>query len=145
MQTLTPSPWLDYPIRVHPSQTDYAGVAWHGSYWAWLEEARIDCLRRGGIEFADLVELGCDLPVIHLEARYLQALKFGDAALVRTRFQGQAKIRLCFDQWVTSQDRQTTYFQAQVQLVPLNRQSGKILRHLPDALHQAFQTMARCS
>jgi len=58
---LSPTPWLDYPVRVQPHHTDYAGVAWHGSYWAWLEEARIDCLRQGGIEFADLVNLGCDL------------------------------------------------------------------------------------
>lgn len=138
MHALTPTPWLDYSIRVQPHQTDYAGVAWHGSYLAWLEEARIDCLRRGGIEFADLVELGCDLPVIHLEARYLQGLKFGEAAFVRTRFNGQEKVRLCFDQWVTSADQTTTHFQAKVQLVPLNRQTGKIIRHLPDKLHQAF-------
>lgn len=83
-----PTPWLNYPAPVQPHQTDYAGVAWHGSYLAWLEEARIDCLRQGGIEFADLVHLGCDLSVVRLEARYLQALQFGKAALVRTCFVG---------------------------------------------------------
>ncbi len=138
----TPTPWLDYPIRVQPHQTDYAGVAWHGSYLAWLEEARIDCLRRGGIEFADLVALGCDLPVVRLAARYLQAVKFGEAALVRTRFVCQEKVRLCFDQWVVAPDLGQTYFQAEVQLVPINRQAGKILRQLPDKLVQALQTLS---
>lgn len=139
---LSSTPWLDYPVRVQPHQTDYAGVVWHGSYLAWLEEARIDCLRQGGLEFADLVNLGCDLPVVRLEARYLQALQFGQAALVRTRFVRQEKVRLCFDQWVVSPDLSVTYFQASIQLVPLQRPSGKILRTLPQPLIAALSKLA---
>ncbi|MDS3859680.1 thioesterase family protein [Thermosynechococcaceae cyanobacterium BACA0444] len=139
------TPWLNYPVRVQPHQTDYAGVAWHGSYLAWLEEARIDCLRQGGIEFADLVNLGFDLPVVRLEARYLQALKFGQTAFVRTRFVRQEKVRLCFDQWVVSPDLSLIYFQASVQLVPLQRPTGKILRILPQPLVAALHKLGQQS
>lgn len=34
--------WFEYPIRVQPHHTDYAGIAWHGSYIAWMEEARVE-------------------------------------------------------------------------------------------------------
>ncbi|AFY59859.1 thioesterase family protein [Synechococcus sp. PCC 6312] len=142
---LPSTPWLNYPVRVQPHQTDYAGVAWHGSYLAWLEEARIDCLRQGGIEFADLVNLGCDLPVVRLEARYLQALQFGQTACVRTRFVRQEKVRLCFDQWVVSPDLSLIYFQASLQLVPLQRPTGKILRILPQPLAAALHKLGQQS
>lgn len=53
--------WFHYRVRVQPHHTDYAGAAWHGSYIIWMEEARVECLRSIGINFADLVTLGCDL------------------------------------------------------------------------------------
>ena len=36
--------WFEYPVRVQPHHTDYAGVVWHGAYIAWMEEARIRML-----------------------------------------------------------------------------------------------------
>jgi acyl-CoA thioester hydrolase len=28
--------WFNYPVRVYPHHTDYAGVVWHGTYLTWL-------------------------------------------------------------------------------------------------------------
>ncbi|HBY76317.1 MAG TPA: acyl-CoA thioesterase, partial [Cyanobacteria bacterium UBA11148] len=61
--------WFEYPVRVHPHHTDYAGVVWHGTYITWMEEARVECLRSIGIDYADLVALGCELPVVELSLR----------------------------------------------------------------------------
>ncbi len=44
--------WFEYSVRAQPHHTDYAGIVWHGSYIAWMEEARVECLRSIGIEFA---------------------------------------------------------------------------------------------
>ena len=38
-------PW-QIERTVLPQHTDHAGVMWHGSYLAWLEEARVDALRQ---------------------------------------------------------------------------------------------------
>lgn len=62
--------WFEYPVRVQPHHTDYAGVVWHGSYIVWMEEARVECLRAIGIDYAHLVALGCELPVVELSVRY---------------------------------------------------------------------------
>jgi acyl-CoA thioesterase FadM len=62
--------WLEYPVIVQPHHTDYAGVVWHGTYLAWMEEARVAALRTVGVEFADLVAMGCDLPVIAPRANH---------------------------------------------------------------------------
>ena len=81
---MTPALIHHYPVRVEPHLTDYAGVVWHGSYLRWLEEARIDALRQRGMEYSDLVDLGCDLPVVNLELNYRNGLRMGDRAVVQS-------------------------------------------------------------
>jgi len=47
--------WFEYPILVYPHHTDYGGIVWHGTYLTWMEEARVECLKSIGIDFAELV------------------------------------------------------------------------------------------
>lgn len=130
--------WFDYPVRVQPHHTDYAGIAWHGSYIAWMEEARVECLRSIGIEFADLVALGCDLPVVELSIRYHQSIRMGMAAIVRTRMAGMEGVRINWDYQIQSPDGQELYVTARVALVAVDREKGKIMRQLPPAVKDAL-------
>ncbi|WP_017719768.1 acyl-CoA thioesterase [Kamptonema formosum] len=125
--------WFEYPVRAQPHHTDYAGNVWHGSYIAWLEEARVECLRSLGLEFADLVALGCDLPVVELQVRYRRALRMGVPAVVRVRLE-QVGVRLNFEYQIQSPDGQELYLTARVTLVPVDRHKNKIVRQLPPAL-----------
>lgn len=120
-------------MRAQPHHTDYAGNVWHGSYIAWLEEARVECLRSLGLEFADLVALGCDLPVVELQVRYRRALRMGVPAVVRVRLE-QVGVRLNFEYQIQSPDGQELYLTARVTLVPVDRHKNKIVRQLPPAL-----------
>ena len=79
-----PEVWFEYVVRVHPHHTDYAGIVWHGTYLSWMEEARVESLRSIGIEFAELVNLGCDLPVVELSLRYHEPVKLGMVCLLYT-------------------------------------------------------------
>lgn len=130
--------WFDYPVQVHPHHTDYAGVVWHGSYIAWMEEARIECLRSLGINYADLVVLGCELPVVDLSIRYHRPLRMGMAALVRTRMADLVGVRINWDYQIQSPNAQELYITAKVTLVAVDREKGKILRQLPPAMKDAL-------
>jgi acyl-CoA thioester hydrolase len=130
--------WFAYPIRVQPHHTDYAGIVWHGSYVAWMEEARIECLRSIGIEFADLVALGCDLPVVELSIRYHVSIQLGMMVVVKTRMEEATGVRINWDYTITSTDEQTVYVTGKVTLVALDRERGKIMRQLPPAVKNAF-------
>ena len=123
--------WFEYPIRVYPHHTDSAGIVWHGSYLAWMEEARIEHLRSFGIEYADLVEMGCELPVIELSTRYHRSLRFGMTAVVKTRMSGMEGVRINWSYRIESLDGQELYVTAQVKLVAIDRERGKIMRQLP--------------
>ncbi|MEH2072194.1 MAG: thioesterase family protein [Nostoc sp.] len=130
--------WFEYPVRVQPHHTDYAGNVWHGSYLAWMEEARVECLRSIGIEFSDLVALGCDLPVVELSVRYHRSILLGMAAVVKTRMAEVTGVRIDWDYAIVSTDGQQLYVTAKVTLVALDRERGKIMRQLPPSVKDAL-------
>jgi acyl-CoA thioester hydrolase len=133
--------WFDYPVRVQPHHTDYAGVAWHGTYIAWLEEARVEYLRSIGVNYEDLVAIGCELPVVELSLRYHHAIQMGTGAIVRTRLQMDG-VRLNCDYRIQSPDSEILYATAQVTLVAVDREKGKIMRVLPPAVKSALMRLA---
>lgn len=137
--------WFEYSVRVQPHHTDYAGVVWHGSYISWMEEARVECLRFVGIEFVDLVALGCDLPVVELSVRYHRQIQLGMAAVVRTRMAKVDGVRINWDYQIQSPDGQQLYVTAQVTLVAVDRQKGKIMRQLPPVMKEVLVRLAAIS
>jgi acyl-CoA thioester hydrolase len=130
--------WFAYPVRVQPHHTDYAGVVWHGSYIAWMEEARLECLRSIGIDYSDLVALGCDLPVVELSVRYHRSIQLGMAVLVKTRMADVTGVRINWDYAIVSTDGQELYVTAKVTLVALDRERNKIMRQLPASVKDAL-------
>jgi acyl-CoA thioester hydrolase len=129
--------WFEHPITVFPHHTDFAGVVWHGTYLTWLEEARVECLQSIGVAFADFVSTGYDFPVIDLSLRYHQSLRLGDKAMVKTQMSLQG-VRIKWDNKIQSPDLQTTYVTAAVTLVPIDRQTGKVMRRLPPIVAEAL-------
>jgi acyl-CoA thioester hydrolase len=135
--------WFEYPVKVHPHHTDYAGVVWHGTYLTWMEETRVEALRSLGIEYADLVAMGCELPVVDLSIRYHRALKMGAEAIIRARMMEMQGVRINWEYEIQSLDRTITHVTAQVTLVAVDIEKGKILRQLPAAVKDAIARKAR--
>ena len=136
--TATTENWFAYPVRAHPNHTEYSGVVWHGTYVAWMEEARVECLRSIGIDFADLVALGCDLPVVELSLRYHRPIRMGMSAVVKTRMAEMEGVRINWDYQIQSLDGEELYLTGRVTLVAVDREKGKILRQLPSAVKDAL-------
>jgi acyl-CoA thioester hydrolase len=128
--------WFDYPVQVHPHQTDYAGVVWHGSYVTWLEEARVMYFRALSVEYADLVASGCELPVIDLSIRYHRALKMGEGAIVKTCLKEIKGVRINWEYRIESAE--ALHVTAKVTLVAIDRQKAKIMRQLPLIIQDAL-------
>lgn len=136
--------WFEYPVRANPHHTDYGGIVWHGSYLTWMEEARVECLRSIGVEFSDLVAMGCDLPVVEVGMRYHRALLMGELAIVQTRINEIEGVRIHWDYRIQSpapaapEALPITYVTARVTLVAVDRERGKILRRLPSNVQDAL-------
>ena len=134
--------WFEYLVRVYPHNTDYSGVVWHGTYLAWMEEARVESLRSLGIEYADWVAQGLELPVVELSLRYHRSVQMGQSVAVRTRIGASEGVRLLWDYEIRSADTQELYVTAQVTLVGVDRDKGKIMRQLPPTVQAALAKRA---
>lgn len=139
-----PSPiWFQHPIRVQPHHTDYGGVVWHGTYIAWMESARIECLRAAGMSFESLVAAGYDLPVVRLDIRYRHPLTLGTEAKVKTRLAPITGVRL---NWLyeieTVGPEPQTCLTGQVTLVTVNVRDRKIVRYLPAEIEAIIAQVA---
>jgi acyl-CoA thioester hydrolase len=130
--------WFDYSVRAQPHHTDYGGVVWHGSYLTWMEEARVEYLRQLGVDFANLVALGCDLPVVELSVRYHRAVRLGEAITVKTQMTDLSGVRINWDYRLELADSQELCVTARVVLVAVDREKGKILRRLPSDIETAL-------
>lgn len=130
--------WFEYPVKAQPHHTDYAGVVWHGTYLTWMEAARVECLRSIGIEFADLVALGCDLPVVELALKYHRPIRLGTSAIVKTRLSETEGVRIHWDYQIKSPEGDEIYLTGRVTLVGIDREKGKIMRQLPPSVRDAL-------
>jgi acyl-CoA thioester hydrolase len=71
-----------YQVRVAFADTDAMGVAWHGAYLRWFEQARTELLRGTAVPYAALVARGFHLPVIEACVRYRRAVRYDDLLAV---------------------------------------------------------------
>jgi acyl-CoA thioester hydrolase len=84
-------------VRVRYAETDQMGVAWHGEYLAWFEVGRTDLLRGCGCTYRELEAQGLRLPVIEVQARYLQPALYDDVLEIHTRLADVGGARVTFD------------------------------------------------
>ena len=63
-------------IRVQFFECDPMAVCWHGHYVKYFEMARCNLLKKIGYDYPDMKESGYAWPVIDLQIRYIQALRY---------------------------------------------------------------------
>lgn len=91
---MTPIQSITVTVRVRYAETDAMGVAYHGSYLPWFEEARIHLLDEIGIPYRELEERGYRLPVLEARLRYHQPARFDDRLDVTVTWSRAPGVRL---------------------------------------------------
>ena len=136
-------PW-QIQRAVLPQHTDHAGVMWHGSYLAWLEEARVEALRQAGLAYSDLSERGLELPVISLKIDYRQALLHGESVQLESWVLPQQGVKLPWRSTFLKADGSVAA-EAHVELVLVDLSEGpghrRLLRKPPEDLRQAMERL----
>ena len=123
--------------RVLPQHSDHAGVMWHGTYFNWLEEGRINALSKAGINYVDLTKKGFELPLIDTSIKYISPLFLGDNITIETIFKisKSPKIKI-HSKFMNKSSKVLTL--AEVNLVLINKKSFSIIRKRPDFISKAF-------
>lgn len=88
---------IDHRLRVRYCETDRMGVAHHGSYVLWFEEARTEWLRAHGASYRELEDAGTLMLVVAVEVRYLKSVTYDDEIVIRTEVGELRRASLRFD------------------------------------------------
>ena len=129
---------------VLPQHTDHAGVMWHGSYFNFLEEGRIDALNQVGISYSELSEKGYEIPVILSNIKYKVSIKHGEKVLIISKFKLVNKIRLkCKTLFLRVNEDIAA--EALLELVVVRRENNsiKIVRDLPEDIEKILLLLER--
>ena len=118
--------------NILPQHTDHAGVMWHGSYFNFLEEARIDALNKIGITYSKLSQEGYEIPVVSRQIKYKKSFSHGEKVLLISQYNLVNKLRLnCKTSFVKVNGEIGA--EALVELVVVKRKNDsiKVVRELP--------------
>jgi len=83
--------------RVRFSEVDSMGVVWHGNYVRYFEDGREAFGNQYGINYMDFYRVGVMIPLVKIVCDYKKPLKYGDTAIIETRFVNCDAAKLQYD------------------------------------------------
>ena len=122
---------------VLPQHSDHAGVMWHGTYFNWLEEGRVNALSKTGINYGDLTKNGFELPLIDTSIKYIRPLFLGDKITIETIFYISKSPKIIIHSKFINRSKKVMTI-AEVNLVLINKNNFSIIRKRPDFISKAF-------
>ena len=93
-------------FKVRDYECDMQGIVNNSNYFHYLEHSRHEFLNLNNIDFKEAHEMGFDLVVSNIEAKFLKSLKPRDEFEVRLTFGKEGRLRYIFEQeiWRRSND-----------------------------------------
>ena len=125
---------------VLPQHADHAGVLWHGTYFNWLEESRINALLEAGVSYFELNKNGLDLPLINTSIKYKLPITLGAKITIESEFNIGKSPKINVISKFLNKNNQTLTL-AEVNLVLINKLNLSIIRKRPDYLSKAFNKL----
>ncbi len=75
-----------YTRSVYYYETDRMGVVHHSNYIRWMEESRVDFLKKAGIPYDEIEASGYMIPVLGVSCKYRHSLNYGDEFVIMPEF-----------------------------------------------------------
>ena len=125
---------------VLPQHADHVGVMWHGTYFNWLEESRINALLEVGTSYFELTKKGFDLPLINTSIKYKSPLFLGEKVIIESKFKIEKSPRINVVSKFYNNKKEILTI-AEVNLVLINKMNFSIIRKRPDFLSEAFSKL----
>jgi acyl-CoA thioester hydrolase len=83
--------------QVRFSEVDSMGVVWHGNYVRYFEDGREAFGNQYGINYMDFYRVGVMIPIVKITCDFKKPLKYGDTAIIDTRFVNSEAAKLQYD------------------------------------------------
>jgi len=90
--------------QVRFSDVDSMNVVWHGNYIKYFEDGREAFGNRFGINYLDFYNAGVLIPIVKIVCDYKKPLKYGDTAVIETRFVNCDAAKLLYEYTIYRND-----------------------------------------
>ena len=122
---------------VLPHHSDHAGVMWHGTYFNWLEDGRIDAFSKAGLNYFELIKKGFELPLINASIKYILPLCLGDNITIESIFNiGNSPKMQIYSKFINESKKVMTT--AEINLVLVDKKKFSIIKTRPNFISEAF-------
>ena len=135
----------DTKFIVRYAETDQMGIVHHSNYPVWFEAGRTDFIKKMGLPYSKIEEMGFMLPLIELRCSYKGAARYEDEITVRTVIKEFTNIRITFYYEVYRNDEpgcittgETMHVWTDRNMKPVNikRHSGQIYNLICEAVEK---------
>lgn len=83
-------------LTVRYAETDMMGIVHHSRYYPWFEQARTEFIKKTGITYSRMEQIGIMLPLTETHCKYIYGLKYEDEVLVTCRIDKLSVARIDF-------------------------------------------------
>ncbi|MBL7861441.1 MAG: acyl-CoA thioesterase [Cyclobacteriaceae bacterium] len=84
-------------IRVRYGETDQMGYVYYGNYAMYYEVGRVEALRKLGLTYKELEEMGVMMPVLENRSKFISAALYDDNLKVVTTIREKPGVRIKFE------------------------------------------------
>ena len=77
--------YTEYERRINYYETDKMGIVHHSNYIRFFEEARLDMMKKVGLDYFTMEEAGIIIPVLFVDCKYIKALHFDEDIVIQTK------------------------------------------------------------
>lgn len=119
-------------LRVRFSEVDSMEVVWHGEYVRYMEDGREAFGRQYGIGYTDIRDAGYVVPIVELDVQYKQFLKYGESAIVETRYIRTDAAKILFEYVIFRESDETVVATGSSVQVFVNKATGLLELNNPD-------------
>lgn len=92
-------------LRVRYAETDQMGYVYYGNYATYFEVARVESLRKLGLNYKDLENSGIMLPVLEYKSKFFKPAKYDDLLTIRVIVKSLPTARIHFEYEVYNEIR----------------------------------------
>lgn len=84
-------------VKIRFNEIDSMNVVWHGNYVKYMEDGRESFGEKYGLHYLDFIKQSLIAPIVNIELEYKKFLKYGEKAIVETKYVDCEAAKLKFE------------------------------------------------
>jgi acyl-CoA thioester hydrolase len=119
-------------IAIRFNEVDALGIVWHGNYVKYFEDGREAFGEKFHLNFQHVyINDGFVTPIVLMDCQYKQSLKYGDRAIVQTRYVPSKASKIIFEYSIYRASDRALMCTGKTTQVFVNRE-GELFYTVPD-------------